>query len=88
MMTVSLTNTESEFQYKKISQKLAENLNKFHQHASKKNGTLLYQRDILLFQGKQIHIIRPNILLNWTRTAALNDAARIYGEIVQSHEAD
>lgn len=87
MVTVSLTNTESEFQYKKISKRLADNLNKFHQHASKKNGTLLYQRDILLFQGKQIHIIRPNILLNWTRTAALNDAARIYGEIIQSHEA-
>ncbi|MDA3894790.1 MAG: N-6 DNA methylase [Desulfobacteraceae bacterium] len=87
MVTVRLAPAEAAFQEKKISQKLAKNLNKFHQHASKENGTLLYQRDILLFQGKQIHVIRPNILLNWTRTAALNDAARIYGEIVQSHEA-
>ena len=85
MVTVSLADAESEFQQKEILQKLAESLNKFYQHASQKHVTLLYQRDILLFQGKQIHIIRPNILLNWTRTAALNDAARIYGEIVQSN---
>jgi hypothetical protein len=87
MVTVSIADTESVFKNKRISQKLVENLNKFQQYALKENGILLYQRDILLFQGKQIHIIRPNILLNWTRTAALNDAARIYGEIVQSHEA-
>ncbi len=84
MVTVSLANAESAFQLKPISQKLAENLNSFHLHASKEHGTLFYQRDIFLFQGKRINIIRPNILLNWTRTAALNDAARIYGEIVQS----
>ncbi|MBA4368852.1 MAG: hypothetical protein C0403_14590 [Desulfobacterium sp.] len=87
MITISLSGMESVFQYKSISQDLAENLNRLHQQASKEHGTLFYQRDILLFQEKRIHIVRPNILLNWTRTAALNDAARIYGEIVQSNEA-
>ena len=81
MITVSLTDNESVYEKETISQELAENLKKFQEITSKKYGTLTYQRDILFFHGKQIHIIRPNILMNWTRTAALNDAARIYGEI-------
>ena len=86
MVTVDLAENESGYEQKIISQELAEHANKLQKVASNEQGTLLYQRDILVFQGKQIHIIRPNILMNWTRTAALNDAARIYGEIVQSHE--
>ncbi|MFH2058838.1 MAG: N-6 DNA methylase [Pseudomonadota bacterium] len=86
MVTVDLAEKESKYEQKTISQEIAENADKLQKVASNEYGTLLYQRDLLVFQGKQIHIIRPNILMNWTRTAALNDAARIYGEIVQSHE--
>ncbi len=86
MITVKLASTEAEFQQKSISRKLAKNLKRFHSHASIEKGTLLYERDILFFQGRQIHIVRPNVLLNWTRTAALNDAARIYGEIALAQE--
>ncbi|WP_319522239.1 DNA methyltransferase [uncultured Desulfosarcina sp.] len=87
MVTVDLAEKESEYEEKSISQELVESAYRFQKVASNEHGTLLYQRDILVFQGKQIHIIRPDILINWTRTAALNDAARIYGEIVQSREA-
>ena len=86
MITVKLASTEAEFQQKPISRNLAKKLKSFHSHASKEQGTLLYERDILFFQGRQIHIVRPNILLNWTRTAALNDAARIYGDIALAQE--
>jgi len=86
MVTVDLAEKKSEYEQKIISQELAKNADKLQKIASNEYGTLLYQRDILVFQGTQIHIIRPNILMNWTRTAALNDAARIYSEIVQSHE--
>jgi hypothetical protein len=86
MITVKLASTEAEFQQKPISRNLAKNLKRFHNHASIEQGTLLYERDILFFQGRQIHIVRPNVLLNWTRTAALNDAARIYGDIALSQE--
>ncbi|MCP4628949.1 MAG: hypothetical protein GY850_36395, partial [bacterium] len=86
MITVKLASIEAEFQQKPISRNLAKKLKGFHSHASKEQGTLLYERDILFFQGRQIHIVRPNILLNWTRTAALNDAARIYGDIALAQE--
>ena len=81
MVTVNLSESEAEFQSKPLPRDLAEKLKRFHHHASKEQGNLLYQRDILLFQGRKIYIVRPNLLLNWTRTAALNDAARIYGEV-------
>ena len=88
MITVKLTGTQATFQRKQISKTLMRNLKNFHRHVSREKGTLLYQRDILLFQGEQIHIIRPNLLLNWTRTAALNDAARIYGDIALAQEGN
>ena len=86
MVTVKLASIEAVFQQKPISRNLAKNLQDFHSHAAKEQGTLLYERDIFFFHGRQIHIVRPNILLNWTRTAALNDAARIYGDIVRAQE--
>ena len=86
MITVKLSSTEAEFLQKTISRDLAKNLKSFHRHASKERGALLYERDLFLFQGRQIHIVRPNFLLNWTRTAALNDAARIYGDIALAQE--
>lgn len=86
MVTVSLSDSELPFKKTEISHDLAKHLNEFHHHVSAIHGTLIYHRDILLFQGEHIHIVRPNILLNWTRTAALNDAARIYGEIAQARE--
>nr|VFJ94954.1 MAG: Methyltransferase domain-containing protein [Candidatus Kentron sp. H]VFJ95894.1 MAG: Methyltransferase domain-containing protein [Candidatus Kentron sp. H]VFK01944.1 MAG: Methyltransferase domain-containing protein [Candidatus Kentron sp. H] len=65
-----------------ISPLLAETLKGYRETLSEEAGTLRYERDIFFFQGDRIHIIRPNILLNWTRTMALNDAAQIYGEIL------
>lgn len=46
--------------------------------------TLRTERELFWFEGKQLHIIRPISLINWTRTAALNDADTIYGEIAQA----
>ena len=87
MVTIRLARAEAAYQQKSLSRNLIQILKEFHSHASRRRGTLVYERDILLFQGEQIHIVRPNILLNWTRTAALNDAARIYGKIALAKEA-
>jgi len=86
MITVKLASTATAYQQKPISRNLMKKLENFHRHAQSEHGTLLYERDILVFQDRQIYIVRPNILLNWTRTAALNDAARIYGDIALAQE--
>ena len=82
MVTLILSSCETAYHQKTLSQDLIKVLKEFHKHASRLRGTLHYERDILFFQGDRIHIIRPDLLLNWTRTAAINDAARIYGEII------
>ena len=81
MVTIYLSEEDAVFNEMKLSGDLSKILKDLHMHASRKRGTLIYERDILHFEGERINIVRPNILLNWTRTAALNDAARIYGEI-------
>jgi hypothetical protein len=88
MVTLNSSRSEETYQQKAISENLAKVLKEFYENAAQRRGTLLYERDILLFQGDQIHIIRPDILLNWTRTAALNDAGRIYGEITLADRED
>lgn len=86
MVTINLSDATAPYQKKSLSGYLAKILKKIHQSVSRRRGALLYERDIFLFEGDQIYIVRPNILLNWTRTAALNDAARIYGDIALAHK--
>ena len=81
MVTVHLSEKETPYKEKSIAKDLSKALKTYYESISMKHGALRYERDIVLFQGERIYIVRPNILLNWTRTAALNDAARIYGEI-------
>lgn len=81
MVTLTISRSEEVYRQKTIAGNLAIVMKTFYKDSARKQGPLFYERDILLFQMDKIHIIRPNILLNWTRTAALNDAARIYGEI-------
>lgn len=82
MVTLVLSHKEAPYQQKDLSRKLTETLERLRSHSSERRGTfLLYERDLFLFQGEQIHIVRPNVLSNWTRTAALNDAARIFRDI-------
>ena len=81
MVTVRLSQKEAPYRVKSLSKDLSKALKAYNESISNKRGTLTYERNIFIFQGETIHIVRPNILLNWTRTAALNDAARIYGDI-------
>ncbi len=84
MVTVLLSSEESAFQKKSYSGSLSKVIENLFKHASKIEGKLSFERDVFLFQGDKIHIVRPNILFNWTRTAALNDAAKIYDEITMT----
>ena len=82
MVSVILSGEEKVYQQKTPSKALYKILRKYYEEVTEDRGILKYERDILLFNEERIHIVRPNILFNWTRTAALNDAARIYGEII------
>jgi hypothetical protein len=51
---------------------------------ARETKTLRSERELFWFEGSKLHIIRPQTLIHWTRTAALNDADTIYGEITQA----
>jgi hypothetical protein len=82
MVTIRLSNHKTNYYQKIPSRRLATVLKQFYRDSAKKQGSLVYERDVFFSHRNLIYyIVRPNILMNWTRTAALNDAARIYGEI-------
>ena len=81
MVVLSISNSEAMYRPKSLSHELMDILKAFREHSFRRCGSLSFERDTILFQGEQIYIVRPNILFNWTRTEALNDAARIYGDI-------
>lgn len=43
-----------------------------------------YLRGVIIADRRKIHILKPDMLAQWTRTAALNDADRVFHAIVQS----
>ncbi|MFH0725601.1 MAG: N-6 DNA methylase [Pseudomonadota bacterium] len=86
MVTLRLSPMETPYRHRSLSCRLTGILKELREHASRSGESLLYERDILIFQGEHIYIVRPNILLNWTRTAALNDAARIFAEVALAGE--
>jgi hypothetical protein len=87
MITLRLAKAEAPFHQTDVSRGIWDALNGYRRQASRrKQGALAGERDIFLFDDDEISIVRPGILGNWTRTAALNDAARIYGEIALSAE--
>ncbi len=83
MVSLEITPTRESYQPVKLTGKLTAILSSFIKKTTEKQNVLEYPRDIIWFDGPRIHIIRPEALINWTRTAALNDAARIYGEIAE-----
>lgn len=54
---------------------------------ARETKTLRSERELFWFEEKKLHIIRPLTLIHWTRTAALNDAVTIYGEIAQARRS-
>jgi hypothetical protein len=81
MVSVNMSDNITPYKEAPLFENNADLFLKLHKQVARKKGKLVYERDILYFTGKRLFIVRPNILLNWTRTAALNDAFRIYGEI-------
>jgi len=84
MVTLSMGASVTPFTHHDLNGKLAQWLKRGLEAFARETNTLRSEREIFWFEGSQLHIIRPLTLIHWTRTAALNDADTIYGEIVQA----
>jgi len=83
---VELTQTGSArpFEAKVIGKELATALQRLQQASSEESGHLAYLRGTWHFNGPRIHVVKPALLGQWTRTAALNDAADLYAYIAEA----
>jgi len=50
----------------------------------REKGSLAYLRGIVFAENDKIHILKPDMLGKWTRTAALNDAQDLFDLIITS----
>jgi len=81
LIELSQSKTSLPFQIRNISKPLATALKRLQQANEERIGRFNFQRAGLLFDGTRIFLIKPALRGEWTRTAALNDAAEIAAEI-------
>lgn len=84
MVTLSLGSDVAPMVVADLKGELAHWLRRGFDACARETETLRSERELLWFEENRLHIIRPWTLIHWTRTAALNDADTIYGEIAQA----
>ncbi|WP_367874280.1 class I SAM-dependent DNA methyltransferase [Luteolibacter sp. Populi] len=67
-----------------ITPELTEAVEGVMRESSTERGAFSFRRNILHFGKDAIYIVRPDLLVHWTRTAGLNTAEAIYGSIVSA----
>lgn len=67
-----------------VSGELVNALQRLEEASTERSGGLAYLRRPWVFDGTRIYIVKPATKGEWTRTAALNDAADIYAHIAEA----
>ena len=83
-VTVELTEQAVTYREQTLSDELMFRVAGLAESSTTEVGCLDYLRGTLVFDGPSIYIFKPVALVGWTRTAALNDAAEIYANIVNA----
>ena len=63
---------------------LIDALHRLQEASTQRSGSLEYLRGNWVFDGTRILIVKPSLVGQWTRTAAINDAADIYAHIAEA----
>jgi hypothetical protein len=72
------------FQTRSISKALATAVQRIQDASAERHGRLVFQRSGWFFDGKRIVLVKPALKGEWTRTAALNDAAELSAHIAEA----
>jgi len=74
----------SSFRTRDVSGKLVKALHALEEASTERHGSLAYLRRPWVFDGTRIYILKPSLMGQWTRTAALNDAAALYAHVADA----
>ena len=79
---------EKPYQARQSSKKILEAAHRLQEASTETmGGTIRFHRSGWYFDGKRILIVKPARRGEWTRTAALNDAAALYAQISETRHA-
>ncbi|HCO94556.1 MAG TPA: hypothetical protein DIU00_11500, partial [Phycisphaerales bacterium] len=84
LVKLDQTKSARSFKPQTISRELVSALQRLEEASTERAGTLAYLRRPWVFNETRIYIVKPAIKGQWTRTAALNDAADIYNHIAEA----
>jgi hypothetical protein len=84
LVTLNQTKTARKFRQCTVSEELINALQRLEEASTERAGTLAYLRCPWVFDETRIYVVKPAFKGQWTRTAALNDAADIYGHIAEA----
>ena len=87
IVTLTLESDATSVVFNDLKGELAHWLKRGFDSFARETKTLRSERELFWFEENHLHIIRPLTLIHWTRTAALNDADTVYGEIAQARRA-
>ena len=84
---ISLCKTKSKRKNIEVDHKsveMVDALKRISNASISERGSLTYLRGIIFAENDKIHILKPDMLGKWTRTAALNDAQDLFDRIIIS----
>jgi hypothetical protein len=81
LVEISQTRSVKAFRTRDMSKPLAAALQRVQEVYIEPAGHLAFSRSGLIFDGSRIYLLKPALRGEWTRTAALNDAAELSAHI-------
>jgi len=84
LVMLTQTRAPQPFRTRDVSRQLAVALQRLQDASAERAGRLLFQRSGWFFDGPRIYLVKPALKGQWTRTAALNDAAEIHAHIAEA----
>jgi len=84
LVKLDQTKSSRSFKPQTVSGELVSALQRLEEASTERSGSLAYLRRPWVFDGTRIYIVKPALKGQWTRTAAMNDAADLYAHIAEA----
>ena len=84
LVRLEQTKSARKFKTRAVSDQLLTALHRLEEASTEQSGMLAYLRRPWAFDGTRIYIVKPALKGQWTRTAALDDAAEIYDHVAEA----